>query len=506
MKKAVEVLFGTRVVEEALEGIKLFISASNSKLGGKKNADSQQLQLNEKLEEREALEAQILELESTVRTLEKKREKLETEQRKNQEELAKLGGERKDDLVQIHAAVDRADLEKRNAEKSLTDSARKIGISLALIRLATPVSNRLRSEAARERWENVREGTIQRSDEVLNLALPKPLSSDPILKSLKPAAWSQLRDRFKLAIEHIYIPPPNDCASEYILGHVRGESRDRLVSSLNVARGQSVADIRARARRLHDARVQLEEAKHRRDRIGTLPEAVEKISERLGELGTEISDTSRQLGAVENEVKKHRSDLDGVSKEIGRLRESLAKLGPEQNRIAVAERARAVLASLSEQLRPITVARLQDSVTSHFVKIADKRYQKGTIVFPENGSPILQRPKLPDALIEMMSGFERRSFGISFSLALAEITQKRIPLVIDTPLGNADQGYRRRLLKALTTVDLDQVIILTHDAEVTGQVFEEIEGQVKQTFLIEFDPVRHESKVYPNKYFDGIGK
>ena len=205
-------------------------------------------------------------------------------------------------------------------------------------------------------------------------------------------------------------------------------------------------------------------------------------------------------------MKKQRSELHDVSAEIGRLQELLAKLGPEQKRIAVAERARAVLSSLSEQLRPITVSRLQDSVTSHFVKIADKRYQNGSIVFPEGGSPILRRPKEPDALIEMMSGFERRSFGISFSLALAEITQKRIPLVIDTPLGNADRGYRRRLLKALTNVDLDQVIILTHDAEVTNTVFEEIEGQVKQFFLVEFDQDRHESIVYPNRYFDGIGK
>ncbi len=506
MKKAVEVLFGTRVVEEALEGTKQFISLSHSKLGGKKNADSQQVHLDEKIGQREELETYIRELESKIRTLEKRREQLETDQRNNQELLAKLGGERKDDVLQIHAAVDRAELEKRNAEKSLTDSARKLGIALALTRLAPAVANRLKSEAARERWENVRDGTIQRSDEVLQLALPEPSSSDPLLKSLKPAVWSQLRDRFKYAIERIYIPPPIDCAPEYILGHVRGESRDRLALLLNIAKGQGVSDIRVRAKRLVDAKQQLEDAVWRRDRIGTLPEEVQSISEKLGELGEHISETSRQLGAAENEVKKLRSELRDVNAEIGRLQEVMAKLGPEQKRIAVAERARAVLSSLSEQLRPITVSRLQNSVTSHFVRIADKRYQKGTIVFPDNGSPILQRPKLPDALIEMMSGFERRSFGISFSLALAEITQKRIPLVIDTPLGNADQGYRRRLLKALTNVDLDQVIILTHDAEVTGTVFEEIEGQVRQTFLIDFDQDRQESIVYPDRYFDGIGR
>ena len=213
MKKAVEVLFGTRVVEEVLEGTKLFIQTSHSKLGGRKNANSQQVQLDEKLQQRERLESEVLALESSIRTLEQRREQLETEQRNNQEALARLGGERKDDLVQIHAAVDRAESEKRNAEKSLTETARRLGIALALSRLATSVANRLNSEAARECWENVRDGTMQRSDEVLQLALPAPSSSDPLLKGLKPAVWMQLRERFKSAIERIYIPPPNDlCA------------------------------------------------------------------------------------------------------------------------------------------------------------------------------------------------------------------------------------------------------------------------------------------------------
>lgn len=275
---------------------------------------------------------------------------------------------------------------------------------------------------------------------------------------------------------------------------------------LTSARSQGIADIRARAKRLSEAKQQLEDAVWRRDRIGNLPEEVEKVSETLAELGEQISDTSRMLGAAENEVKKRKSELQDVNAEIGRLQETLSKLGPEQKRIAVAERVRTVLSALEDQLRPITVSRLQESVTEHFTRIADKRYQSGSISFPETGTPILRRPKHTDAMIEMMSGFERRSFGIAFSLALAEITQKRIPLVIDTPLGNADQGYRRRLLKALMNVDLDQVIILTHDAEVTGSLFEEIEDQVKQTFLVEFDEGQQESIVHRGSYFDGIGR
>lgn len=506
MKKAVEVLFGTKVVEEAFDHVKQFVQASHSKLGGKRNADSQQVQLNERIDRREKLEGAIEGFERNLRDLEQRRETLEAEQRRCQEELARLGGERKADLVQSHADVERAEAERRAAERSVTDSAKKLGLALAVSRLAPAIANRLRAEAAREQWENLRDGTVTRTDEVLDLAMPEPSDRDQLLGYLSTEVRQKVRDRFRKAIEHIYNPPPTDCAAEYLLGHVKGEARSRLLALLGAAKSQGIADVRARAKRLADAKQQVEDARWRRDRIGNLPEEVEKLSERLSELGEQISDTSRLLGAAENEIRKHRAELQDVSAEIGRLQEMLAKLGPEQRRIAVAERVRTVLASLSDQLRPITVQRLQDSVTSHFVQIADRRYQGGSIVFPENGSPILKRKDHPDALVEMMSGFERRAFGISFSLALAEITQRRIPLVIDTPLGNADQAYRRRLLKALTNVDLDQIIILTHDAEVTGALFEEIEDQVKQTFLVEFDRTRRESTAVPEAYFEGVGR
>jgi len=506
MKKAVEVLFGTKVIEDALDEVKQFVSTSHAKLGGKRNTDSQQVRLDQRLKERDGLEGKIKGLEKSIRELQNAREQLESDRRNCQETITRLGGDKKAELVKAHAEVDKADGEKRNAERSLTEATKRLGLSLAVCKLAPAITNRLHAEGARERWENLRDGTMNRTAEVLELAAPAPPAQDALLEPLSVEVRMKVRERFQSAIEHIYNPPPTDCASEYVLGHARGESRNRLLNLVEAAKGQGASDIRARAKRLSEAKTVLEEANWRKDRIGNLPDDLEKLSEQLSELTEQISENSRKLGAADNEIKKHKSELQDINADIGKLQELLAKLGPEQKRIAIAERVRNVLSELNEQLHPITVTRLQDSVTKHFVAIADKRYKNGQIVFEENGKPLLRRSNHPDALIEMMSGFERRSFGIAFSLALAEITKKRIPLVIDTPLGNADNLYRRRLLKSLTDVNLDQIIILTHDAEVTGPLFEEIENQIKQTFLVEFDEDRKESTVYADAYFEGVGK
>jgi DNA sulfur modification protein DndD len=144
---------------------------------------------------------------------------------------------------------------------------------------------------------------------------------------------------------------------------------------------------------------------------------------------------------------------------------------------------------------------LEEYVTKYFLKIADQRFRGGKICLPAGGAPEFEWADGTRQALETISGFEKRSFGIGFSLALAEIIRRRIPLIIDTPLGNADSEYRPRTLQALTDFDLDQVIILTHDEEVTPKLVDKIRPSILQTYLVEFKGREHGSTVHANRYF-----
>jgi DNA sulfur modification protein DndD len=307
-------------------------------------------------------------------------------------------------------------------------------------------------------------------------------------------------------LAEIYQPPPSGCATEYLLGHATGEHRQSVIERLDHARRFSASDIKRKAKLLKEAREQYDDATAKNERVTNLPREVNDLTQLISTVTPQIHEAIRRLTGTENEIKKLKGDLHTLDAEIGRLQEEVARMKPEQKRVAVAERVHRVLDDLAEKLRPIALTHLQTEVTKHFLSIADRRFQGGSILFPEteDGAPVFQGRDGHAQRIDTMSGFERRSFGISFSLALAEITQRRVPLVIDTPLGNADSEYRPRLLQALTDVQLDQVIILTHDQEVTGPLLEKIEGKVCQKFLVTFDDSARCSVVRPNRYFGGV--
>lgn len=182
-----------------------------------------------------------------------------------------------------------------------------------------------------------------------------------------------------------------------------------------------------------------------------------------------------------------------------------AALSTAAPRLDAVYRAANALAEIGEELKRTLRPRLQDAVTKWFRKIADPAAFSGAEVGLDEKKPMLRLPPRrgtePTTIeVATMSGFERRTFGIAFTLALAEISGRRLPLVIDTPLGNADSDYRRRTLQVLTEAPVDQVVLLFHDEEIGEESYARVADHVGGVCLVEKDD-QGRSRVQPGRFF-----
>lgn len=502
LKKAVEVMFGTKVIAEVAETISQYLSRVRQNVGGRRKASERQDELDQKVKFRDELNAKIGKLQGDHVRLEREKDEKERDRSNLQIQLAQMGGSGATDAAKLQGEYVRMEREVVDSEKALAEAVRSLGIALAISRLAPAIAGRLKAEELREAWEGLKRGTMENKEKVLAFAMPEPAEADKLLGHLDSQARIDVRNRFSDALERIYNPPPPESATEYLLGHVKGDARARVLAQLDQVQVGSCAKAKAAAKHVRDARDSMEDLKARMELIKNLPQQTTEIREKLDGLNTINQEISRKLGLLEGEVRKLKSDLHTLNEDIGRIQEELARLGPEQKRIAVAERVGRALEALQEQLKPTTTIRLEANVTKYFLKIADQRFRGGRICLPTGGAPEFEWPDGRHQPLETISGFEKRSFGIGFSLALAEIIRRRIPLVIDTPLGNADSEYRPRTLQALTDFDLDQVIILTHDEEVTAKLVDRIRPSLLQTFLVEFQGRERGSVVHPDRYFN----
>ena len=233
------------------------------------------------------------------------------------------------------------------------------------------------------------------------------------------------------------------------------------------------------------------------------PEELRTLTDELDKLNEDIRDALVRLGELNAQIDAKQAELENKDKRRGEILSQMEELEPALKRIAIVDRARRVLDNFSKQLKQIIAESLEEVVNERFQKIAAEKFQKGKVLLSDNKPPLWKGANGEELHLGAASGFERRSFSIAFCLALVEITKRSIPLVIDTPIGNADTEYRHRALKALAEFQLtDQIIILTHDAEVNQHFLKAIEDHVNQKMLVEFDSQTGESKIHNHKFFD----
>lgn len=498
-QREVAVLFGTAKVDFAAREARNYSYRLTQSAGGARAVDQRQQRLKELKSKREQLEQSVKSIKSERAETESERKRASSDIQERRDELKLLGADGAP-VTELHERRKKANQRLERCVTRLDELAEGLNLALAMKRLKNPIDRRLRSEAAREEWLNVKKQTEEQTNRVVEKAAPTPHNNDELLNTLTENQWTQLRERIAEAVQLIYQPPPEGCADEFVFGFIRGEPRKHVSAQLDKAASVGGMALREAADDLTDAERELQDADQLLQRLEGLGPKAEKLREDLEKLEMERDQATKQLGELDNHQKAITAELDQINREIQKLTNEISGSAPDQQRAAVAERAAAALTELSAALRPIAVERLRSAITRHFLDISDERFTGGKIVFEED-RPLLRREGQPDQLIETMSGFERRAFGIAYSLALVEATGQNLPLVIDTPFGNADTLYRDRLLRALADVKLDQVVVLPHNAEVPPEMLHQLNGRVRQTFLVDYDRNAQTSVVHHDTYF-----
>jgi len=148
IKKAVEVMFGTKVIGELSETISQYLVRARQNAGGKKKSSDRQIELDEKVRQRDELNQRIGKLQADHVKLEREKDERDRERNGLQEDLARLGGAGNIDAARIQAEYLDAERKQTDAVKALTDAVRSLGVSLAMSRVASLIANRLKAEAA----------------------------------------------------------------------------------------------------------------------------------------------------------------------------------------------------------------------------------------------------------------------------------------------------------------------------------------------------------------------
>jgi len=87
--------------------------------------------------------------------------------------------------------------------------------------------------------------------------------------------------------------------------------------------------------------------------------------------------------------------------------------------------------------------------------------------------------------------------AIAFLWALASVSNRQLPIAIDTPLSRLDSSHRRNLIDQYFPHASHQMILLSTDTELGREEVEELRGKgaIAREYLLQYDSTAQQTKI-----------
>ncbi|MBO9997583.1 MAG: DNA sulfur modification protein DndD [Cyanobacteria bacterium SID2] len=96
-----------------------------------------------------------------------------------------------------------------------------------------------------------------------------------------------------------------------------------------------------------------------------------------------------------------------------------------------------------------------------------------------------------------LSAGEKQLLAISFLWGLARVSERLLPVAIDTPLGRLDSSHRQNLIERYFPAASEQVILLSTDTEIQEEEVKQLRdcGAIAREYLLDYDPKTQKTTV-----------
>jgi len=103
-----------------------------------------------------------------------------------------------------------------------------------------------------------------------------------------------------------------------------------------------------------------------------------------------------------------------------------------------------------------------------------------------------------------LSAGEKQIYAIAILEALGKTSGKKLPIIIDTPLGRLDSKHRDKLIEHYFPEASHQVIILSTDTEIDESYFSSdfLKDDISHAFEIQFDGVTKSSRLREGYFWE----
>lgn len=299
---------------------------------------------------------------------------------------------------------------------------------------------------------------------------------------------------FRLTDSSVAMEAVTDCFNDYVkhddeplLLDISERQAHSIDYQINQSGSQSFQRFDEARRRLSEVEEQLDNISQN---VARAPEK-EQLQDTLDKVRTkdkkkqELSNDYRIL--LEEAKQELRQALE-IARQIQKLHDKHRDNAHKNASVENAQNTILLMDTFAEQL---TKARVK-SLEQHFVESYRKLARKDDLQLTATINPKTFDVELIDENDnkinrKAMSAGEKQIYAISILEALGKTSGRKLPIIIDTPLGRLDSHHRDKLVENYFPTASHQVVILSTDTEIDKDYISLIKDDIAKTYEICFD-------------------
>jgi len=272
-----------------------------------------------------------------------------------------------------------------------------------------------------------------------------------------------------------------------------------IVNTLTASRTDQ-ADAKRLASRLNQIEDELDKAGQNiaraplESQLKPLVDEITSLQKKQGDL-----EAAKSLH-IEKYKKRLRDQIDTIRKLDKLSKASFDSI--EQDKAAeYAANSRGLLKEFSKEMTKRKIGDLEREFANAFQELARKEdVQMSAKIDPDNfGVTLYNANSIPIDKNRLSAG-EKQIYAIAILEALARISDRKLPIIIDTPLGRLDSKHRSNLVNNYFPRASQQVIILSTDTEVDEDFYSELSPHISHAYKLNYSP-RTGSTTPSKEYF-----
>jgi DNA sulfur modification protein DndD len=217
------------------------------------------------------------------------------------------------------------------------------------------------------------------------------------------------------------------------------------------------------------------------------------------------SQESKRNG-LQDQIERIKRDLDSTTKQFEIASSEVRKTEADEMQIKRMHqqllRGKEVLIKFEEKIRNKHITNLEKLICESFeVLLRKKSFVNSISICPNSFMLTIKIIGEGDVPASKLSAGERQLLAVAVLWALAKASGRKLPTVIDTPLGRLDSIHRKSFVQNYFPFAGDQVILLSTDEEIVGSYHRSLKKHISHQYLIEYDDKKQSSEIIKG-YFE----